>query len=1182
VLKYVFAAIFVALAWALVLVFHDSVPLWPAIVATAVIVVGLIALAIFRVIAAQKAALKIEKGLRDQAAQHAGGVRPDMAGEIAAMEAEFQKGVQALKSSKVGRSGRDALSLLPWYVMIGPSASGKTTAIRSSGLKMPSGKSGKVRGVGGTRNCDWWMTNEAILLDTAGRWSTDDDDRDEWLAFLDLLKKTRPKKPINGILLAFSATDLQGTEEEIGELATNLRERIDEVISHLEVVVPVYLIVTKCDLVSGFVETFGELKDRERGQILGFSLPIVSEHDDNVEAFAQHFDDLTDVLERNALLRMGEERRIDAREWIYAFPQQFDSLRQGLVDLIATLFDKSVYQEAPIMRGVYFTSGTQEGRPVDRIMANMAEAFGVRPRVTGAPPAKPKSYFVRDVFQRVVFPDRDVAVRSAGVLRKQRMLRWGTAAGALAVSAAVLVLPISSYLENQRLISDARAFVDKLSAARADHQAPGPFAPPPLESAEPMATRLARFAVKGPDFSLRFGLYPGDRLMDPLRVAVERLVVRPLLDADADQLLAYARGRADVDGSGAMGGLMLHLLLTQPKAPDEPAPGTDGWREHMVDAAADQASERWAAVAGDAATTRARHTLEGAVRFYALGIEATEDLLERKPTVVSRVRGALLGATEGDPLADVLRDPNMPRDIRLIDIVAGAVTVFQTGANRQSGPSVPGAFTPAGWQIVKERIKRLTTDHEHDENAWVLAAPRKREGADAAALQAAYFRRYVDSWKTFLLSLSVKEPANIDEVRALLKAFLMDRPLDAIWRNASKSLVFKDESPLGGLLNKGKASLGKRLGDAKKTLMGEAGGADAAGDDAAAAKGAGGGKPRGEEPTSPEDVGREFGAFLNFGMTKPTGLEAYGQILAELSGAVGEQGAPEPKAFQAAIKAQRIKLSNLITNYNENGWEAGLLEKILMPPLRGAEVAVNGATGDSASRKWCESIVVVYDQLLAGKYPFVRGKGVREAHVDDVQKFFQPKTGTLWQYFTESLAADIEHPAGTTLFTVKDQPSVKLKPTLPGFLKRAQEVTDLMFAKDPAKLGLTVSIRIRPSAPYTKIVFESGGKKITYFNAKERWEEIPWPSRGALFHYYFPKGEGELGYTDGEWALFHLLEDGKLTTSSEGEEYLAGTWSPPLGEGVVHADVKPAALLRAFRGLEMPRSIVAGAAGCGR
>ncbi len=300
--------------------------------------------------------------------------------------------------------------------------------------------------------------------------------------------------------------------------------------------------------------------------------------------------------------------------------------------------------------------------------------------------------------------------------------------------------------------------------------------------------------ANGPDVALRFGLYPGERLMDPLHLAVERLVIRPLLDTDGELLLAYARGQAVADSESAVHGLMFHLLLTQPKAADEPAPESDHWRDKTVDIAAELASDRWGALAGDAATTRGRKALESAVRFYLLDIESTGDLEERKPLVVSRVRSALLGATEGDPLADLLRDPQMPRDVRLFDIVAGAVTVFQSGGDRKSGPFVPGAFTPAGWEIVKGRIQRLTADREHDENAWVLAAPRKREGADADALRAAYFRRYVDAWKTFLVSLSVKEPTNIEEVRSLLKAFLTDRPLDSIWRNASKDLIFKDES----------------------------------------------------------------------------------------------------------------------------------------------------------------------------------------------------------------------------------------------------------------------------------------------------------------------------------------------------------------------------------------------------
>jgi hypothetical protein len=61
-LKYIFAAVFIALAWALVLVFHDVIPMWPAIAVTVVIALLLIALAIYRMLAAKSAATKIEKG----------------------------------------------------------------------------------------------------------------------------------------------------------------------------------------------------------------------------------------------------------------------------------------------------------------------------------------------------------------------------------------------------------------------------------------------------------------------------------------------------------------------------------------------------------------------------------------------------------------------------------------------------------------------------------------------------------------------------------------------------------------------------------------------------------------------------------------------------------------------------------------------------------------------------------------------------------------------------------------------------------------------------------------------------------------------------------------------------------------------------------------------------------------
>ncbi len=318
VLKYIFGAIFIALAWAAALVFHGvSLLFLAAIVLTVVIVLGLAALAIYRALAGRRSAGALENGLGDLAGRSAGSTRPDQQAEIVAMQVEFQKAIQGLKSSRLGHKGRDALGILPWYIIIGPPGSGKTTALRSSGLQFPYAKGGKVKGVGGTRNCDWWLTNEAIILDTAGRWSTQNDDHDEWLAFLDLLRKTRPGKPVNGILLAVSLLDLEGGEDGIAALSKALRDRLDEVTGRLDMVVPVYLLVTKSDLVPGFVEMFGDLRDKERGQIWGLTLPLMASPDERADLFNEHLEELVDVAGQRAFTRLSEERRVDARFKIF-------------------------------------------------------------------------------------------------------------------------------------------------------------------------------------------------------------------------------------------------------------------------------------------------------------------------------------------------------------------------------------------------------------------------------------------------------------------------------------------------------------------------------------------------------------------------------------------------------------------------------------------------------------------------------------------------------------------------------------------------------------------------------------------------------------------------------------------------------------------------------------------------
>jgi len=79
------------------------------------------------------------------------------------MRKKFQSGVEAYKSR-----GKD-LYKLPWYVIVGEPGSGKTEAVRHSNVGFPPGMQDEFQGVGGTINMNWWFTNHAVLLDTAGR-----------------------------------------------------------------------------------------------------------------------------------------------------------------------------------------------------------------------------------------------------------------------------------------------------------------------------------------------------------------------------------------------------------------------------------------------------------------------------------------------------------------------------------------------------------------------------------------------------------------------------------------------------------------------------------------------------------------------------------------------------------------------------------------------------------------------------------------------------------------------------------------------------------------------------------------------------------------------------------------------------------------------------------------------------
>src|SRR4030042_1923516 len=154
------------------------------------------------------------------------------------------------------------------------SCSGKPTSINSAHLSSPFVEVRRTAGISGTRNCDWWFFEQAILLDTAGRYAIPVDegrDKEEWKKFLQLLVKYRKKEPLHGLIVTIAADKLmQSAPEPLEQDGKNIRRRIDELMRVLGAKFPVYILVTKCDLVQGMIQFCDQLPEKSLDQPLGY------------------------------------------------------------------------------------------------------------------------------------------------------------------------------------------------------------------------------------------------------------------------------------------------------------------------------------------------------------------------------------------------------------------------------------------------------------------------------------------------------------------------------------------------------------------------------------------------------------------------------------------------------------------------------------------------------------------------------------------------------------------------------------------------------------------------------------------------------------------------------------------------------------------------------------------------
>jgi type VI secretion system protein ImpL len=447
--------------------------------------------------------------------------------ELGVLRKRFEGALVVLRKARFRTTDgqRRTVSQLPWYMFIGAPGSGKTTALLNAGLRFPLGdpRAGDqaLQGVGGTRNCDWWFTDQAVLVDTAGRYTTQESDHQAdaaaWLGFLDLLKRFRPRQPLNGVIITLSVSDLvHWNEEELERYARHVRERVRELYTRLGVRLPIYLMVTKTDLLAGFNEFFSDFDAKRRAQVWGTTFDATEQARGLADRFADEFDRLEQRLYTLFPERLQETRDLQKRAAIYRFPQQFRVSGPLIGAFLERAFgateDGAWTGAAPFLRGVYFTSGTQEGSPIDRVLGTLARSFNLERKIQPPAAGGAKSYFLKRLLHEVMFGESGLAGFDRALERRKRLARIAAYAVFATVTVASAAVWTASFLANRDLVAVAEA---RTAAAKREIDAV-----PALKAGDEakliaVLTRLRelRDVARGGDSGvLRVGFYQGDKL----------------------------------------------------------------------------------------------------------------------------------------------------------------------------------------------------------------------------------------------------------------------------------------------------------------------------------------------------------------------------------------------------------------------------------------------------------------------------------------------------------------------------------------------------------------------------------------------------------------------------------------------------------------------------------------------
>ncbi len=1110
------------------------------IILIAVITIFYIGKLTWKFIQSRNLNVRFMEGLLQQAPAQQDSINNAGSEEVAMLQKRFEEAVAVLKNTNLGKKhtffakfNRQYVYELPWYIFIGAPGSGKTTALVNSGLQFPlAERFGQevIHGIGGTRNCDWWFTNEAVLLDTAGRYTTQESHQEQdstaWSGFLKLLKRYRPRRPINGIIVTISLTDLlQQTPTQREAQANSIRKRIQELHSELNIRFPIYVLVTKMDLLNGFMEFFGKYGKEERMQVWGTTFPL-SENEDAMPLanLDSEFSLLEQRLNDRLVDYLQDERDIQKRALLYTFPQQFSALKATLGDFLNQIFSLSRFNQPPLLRGIYFTSGIQEGNPIDRIISGFARALQLDGRQLIAHKPSGKSFFLSRLIKDVILSETEIAGTNLRWERQRALLQWSVSFIAIFFTLSLMGAWTISFSQNQAYVAEVAAKIPEVAKQVEQLPVVQNINIPDLIAALKAVNELATIPgthMESPPLAMSLGLYQGDKLTAAANNSFQRL----LQDAFLPQLILrieYLLSSANASNMELLyEGLKAYLMLHQVEHFDPVALKAFIMLDWEISLPREFTNDQRRILESHLDTLLSRDHLSSPIPINAQLINRVRSIIAKTP-LAHRIYNRL--KLQGMNI-------QVPEFTIAKSVGPTSALVFERKSGTPLSKGISGLYTYDGYHNFFPQTAKEITQQLAQEESWVLGLSEKQSNSIFSSqtqsqineeVRRLYLQDYVKKWESFIDDIKLVNANSLQkniELTRLLSA--ADSPLSLLLKAIVKevTLVITDQSERN-IVDKATDQV-KSASKTLKQLLG-----------------------RSEEKIMTADLVSRPEQFVD-------------EKFKELRRLVQAPGPGQPAPLDALL-AQVNELYLFLTTTEEAlktnttlpiskiQSEMRANARRLNEPLRSmfttlsssSQNQTEGMTRGNLNQSLKVAITDFCQKATAGRYPFTKGSN-QDVTQDDFAQLFG-FGGRFDEYFLKELALYVDNTKQIWNFRQTGDTSRDLQE-----FKRAQFIRDIFFRGGARTANINFTFKpIDMDPTITQFILDIDGQLVKYSHGPQVPISIQWPGpRGSTqvrLQIFPAQQQGISGQVfEGPWALFRMFDNVQINPSAQPEKFSA-------------------------------------------